>query len=156
MSLLHVLKCGASAEIAVIGNEGILGVSVFMGGETTIGIAVVQSAGCCLNRHHSIDQQLCRWLLLSLARLPTNSVLITQELIANMLGVRLDGVTEAAGKLQQSGLIKYHRGKIEVTDRAGLEKLVCECYSVVKLEFDRLLNDILPGDLTHILGQSSD
>ena len=190
VSLLHVLENGASAEIAIIGNEGVLGVSLFMGGETTTGRAVVQSAGfgyrlkslhlknefnrgepllylllrytqalitqmtqtAVCNRHHSVDQQLCRWLLLSLDRLPTNSLLMTQELIANMLGVRREGVTEAAGKLQHAGLIRYSRGHIEVLDRPGLEKSVCKCYRVVKLEFDRLLNNILPSDPTHILG----
>jgi CRP-like cAMP-binding protein len=193
VSLLHVLENGATAEIAVVGNEGVLGVSLFMGGETTTGCAVVQSAGfgyrlkaqylknefsrsgpflylllrytqalitqmtqtAVCNRHHSVEQQLCRWLLLSLDRLPTNSLLMTQELIANMLGVRREGVTQAAGKLQHDGLIKYSRGHIEVIDRPGLEKAACECYSVVKLEFDRLLNEVLPGDPTHILGQSS-
>lgn len=192
VSLLYILENGASAEIAIIGNEGVLGVSLFMGGETTTGRAVVQSEGygyrlkaqhlknefnrgghllnlllrytqalitqmtqtAACNRHHSIEQQLSRWLLLSLDRLPTSSLLMTQELIANMLGVRREGVTEAAGKLQQAGLIKYSRGHIEVLDRPGLEKSVCECYRVVKLEFDRLLNDILPGEPAHILGQS--
>lgn len=182
VSLLQVLENGATAEIAVAGNEGVIGVSLFMGGETTTGRAVVQSAGfgyrlkaqhlksefnrggslmhlllrytqslitqmsqtAVCNRHHSVEQQLCRWLLLSLDRLPTNALLMTQELIANMLGVRREGVTEAAGKLQRAGLIKYTRGHIEVLDRPGLEKSACECYGVVKLEFDRLMNEIVP------------
>jgi CRP-like cAMP-binding protein len=181
VSLLYVMEDGASAEIAVVGNEGIVGISVFMGGETTTSRAVVQSAGhayrlrgqllkdaffhagpmqhlllrytqalltqmaqtAVCNRHHSVDQQLCRWLLLSLDRLPSNELIMTQELIANMLGVRREGVTEAAGKLQQAGLIHYRRGKITVVDRPGLEARVCECYAVVKKEFDRLLPDII-------------
>jgi CRP-like cAMP-binding protein len=190
VSLLYVLENGASAEIAVVGNEGILGISIFMGGETTPSRAVVQSAGhgyrlssnvmkqefnragpvlrlllrytqalitqmtqtAVCNRHHSVEQQLSRWLLLSLDRLPSESVSMTQELIANMLGVRREGVTEAAGKLQRDGLIRYSRGRIEVLDRPGLEKAVCECYAVVKTEFDRLLADIMPRDSTHVLG----
>jgi CRP-like cAMP-binding protein len=177
VSLLYVMEDGASAEIAVVGNEGIVGVSLFMGGETTTSRAVVQSAGhayrlearllmqefdrggsmqhmllhytqalltqmaqtAVCNRHHSVDQQLCRWLLLSLDRLASNELIMTQELIANMLGVRREGVTEAAGKLQQAGLIEYHRGHITVLDRSGLEARACECYAVVKKEFDRLL-----------------
>jgi len=177
VSLLYVMADGASAEIAVVGNEGIVGVSLFMGGETTPSRAVVQSAGhayrlngllmkeefnrsgelqhlllrytqalltqmaqtAVCNRHHSLDQQLCRWLLLSLDRLPANELVMTQELIANMLGVRREGVTEAAGNLQKAGLIAYHRGHITVLDRAGLEARACECYAVVKKEFDRLL-----------------
>jgi CRP-like cAMP-binding protein len=177
VSLLYVMEDGASAEIAVVGNEGIVGVSLFMGGETTTSRAVVQSAGhayrltgqllkdaflragpmqrlllrytqalltqmaqtAVCNRHHSVDQQLCRWLLLSLDRLPSNELTMTQELIANMLGVRREGVTEAAGKLQHADLIHYSRGKITVVDRPGLEARVCECYQVVKKEFDRLL-----------------
>jgi CRP-like cAMP-binding protein len=180
VSLLYVLEDGASAEIAVVGNEGILGIALFMGGDTTPSRAVVQSAGAgfrlkahviqtefnragpvlrlllrytqalitqmtqtaVCNRHHSIEQQLCRWLLLSLDRLPSNSLTMTQDLIANMLGVRREGVTEAAGKLQRAGLIRYTRGHIDVLDRPGLERRVCECYGVVKLEFDRLLADI--------------
>ena len=179
VSLLYVMENGASAEIAVVGNEGIVGISVFMGGETTTSRAVVQSAGhayrlkgkllkdaffragpmqllllrytqalltqmaqtAVCNRHHSVDQQLCRWLLLSLDRLPTNKLIMTQELIANMLGVRREGVTESAGNLQRAGLIHYSRGKITVLDRPGLEARVCECYQVVKKEFDRLLPD---------------
>lgn len=180
VSLLYVMQDGASAEIAIVGNEGLVGVALFMGGETTPSRAVVQSAGhgYCLkgqilkdeftraaglqnlllrytqalltqmaqtavcNRHHSIDQQLCRWLLLSLDRLPSNQLTMTQELIANMLGVRREGVTEAAGKLQEAGLISYSRGHIVVLDRPGLEKRACECYQVVKTEFDRLLPDL--------------
>jgi CRP-like cAMP-binding protein len=167
----------ASADIAVVGNEGLVGISIFMGGETTPSRAVVQSAGTAYrlraktlkaefefggelqhlllrytqalitqmaqtavcNRHHSVDQQLCRWLLLSLDRLSSNQLAMTQELIANMLGVRREGVTEAAGKLQEAGLIRYQRGKITVIDRRGLERRSCECYQVVKREFDRLL-----------------
>lgn len=177
VSLLYVMEDGASAEIAVVGNEGLVGVSLFMGGETTPSRAVVQSAGHCYrlrgpllkdefyragpmqqlllrytqslltqmaqtavcNRHHTLDQQLCRWLLLSLDRLPANELVMTQELIANMLGVRREGVTEAAGKLQRAGLIEYHRGRIVVLDRPGLEARACECYAVVKKESDRLL-----------------
>jgi len=177
VSLLYVMENGASAEIAVVGNEGIVGISLFMGGESTPSRAVVQSAGQGLrlkaqvmkdefnqagpvlhlllrytqalitqmaqtavcNRHHSLDQQLCRWLLLSLDRLQGVELVMTQELIANMLGVRREGVTEAALKLQQAGLIRYARGRITVLDRGGLEKRTCECYAVVKTEYDRLL-----------------
>jgi CRP-like cAMP-binding protein len=177
VSLLYVMEDGASAEIAIVGNEGILGISLFMGGESTPSRAVVQSAGygyrmkaqllkdefgrfgplmhlllrytqalitqmaqtAVCNRHHTVDQQLCRWLLLSLDRLASNELTMTQELIANMLGVRREGVTEAAGKLQDAGLVKYRRGKITVLDRPGLIKRSCECYAVVKKEFDRLL-----------------
>lgn len=177
VSLLYVMADGASAEIAVVGNEGILGIALFMGGETTPSRAVVQSEGygyrlkaqllkdefnragpvmrlllrytqalitqmaqtAVCNRHHSVEKQLCRWLLLSLDRLPGNELSMTQELIANMLGVRREGVTEAAGKLQRDGLIEYSRGHIMVLDRPGLETRVCECYQVVKTEFDRLL-----------------
>ncbi len=177
VSLLYVLENGASAEIAVTGREGLVGISLFMGGETTPNRAVVQSAGegyrikaralkdrfeaggalqilllrftqalitqmtqtAVCNRHHSIDQQLCRWLLLSLDRLPANELVMTQELIANMLGVRREGVTEAAGKLQAEGLVEYSRGRITVLDRKRLEARVCECYAVVKKEYDRLL-----------------
>lgn len=180
ISLLYVMEDDASAEIAIVGNEGIVGVSLFMGGETTTSRAVVQSAGhayrlsgqllknaffhagpmqrlllrysqalltqmsqtAVCNRHHRLDQQLCRWLLLSLDRLPSNELSMTQELIANMLGVRREGVTEAAGDLQRAGLIKYSRGKITVLDRPGLEARVCECYQVVKKEMDRLLPEI--------------
>jgi CRP-like cAMP-binding protein len=179
VSLLYVMEDGASAEIAGVGNEGIVGVSLFMGGESTTSRAVVQSAGhayrlkgqllkdefyrtgpmqqlllrytqalltqmaqtAVCNRHHTVDQQLCRWLLLSLDRLPSNDLTMTQELIANMLGVRREGVTEAAGELQRAGLIEYRRGHIAVLNRAGLEARVCECYAVVKKEMDRLLPD---------------
>ena len=192
VSLLYVLENGASAELAIVGHEGILGISLFMGGETTPSRAVVQCAGhgyrlkaqylkdefnragpflrlllrytqalitqmtqtAVCNRHHSIEQQLCRWLLLSLDRLPSDSVSMTQELIANMLGVRREGVTAAAGNIQRMGLIHYSRGRIDVVDRPGLEKVVCECYAVVKLEFDRLLADIPQGDPMHVLGES--
>jgi CRP-like cAMP-binding protein len=177
VSLLYVLADGASAEIAVTGNEGLVGIALFMGGETTPSRAVVQSAGhgyrlkaamvkkqfeaggalqhlllrftqalitqmtqtAVCNRHHAVHQQLCRWLLLSLDRLASNELVMTQELIANMLGVRREGVTEAAGRLQEEGLIQYSRGRITVLDRPQLEKRVCECYSVVKKEYDRLL-----------------
>jgi CRP-like cAMP-binding protein len=177
VSLLYVMENGASAEIAVVGNEGIVGVSLFMGGESTLSRAVVQSAGegfklkarllkdefnragpvlhlllrytqalitqmaqtAACNRHHSLEQQLCRWLLLSLDRLQGLELVMTQQLISNMLGVRREGVTEAALKLQRAGLISYARGHICVLDRARLEKRCCECYSVVKAEYDRLL-----------------
>jgi CRP-like cAMP-binding protein len=183
VSLLYVMENGASAEIAVVGNEGVVGISLFMGGESTSSRAVVQSAGHGLrlkapvmkeefnragsvlhlmlrytqalitqmaqtavcNRHHSLDQQLCRWLLLSLDRLQGNKLVMTQELIANMLGVRREGVTEGALKLQHAGLIQYARGHITVLDRAGLERRSCECYAVVKKEYDRLL----PHSLVH-------
>lgn len=183
VSLLYVMQDGASAEIAVVGNEGILGISLFMGGETTPSRAVVQSEGvgyrllakhlkqefnragpmmllllrytqalitqmsqtAVCNRHHSVDQQLCRWLLMSLDRLSSNELTMTQELIANMLGVRREGVTEAAGKLRDAGIIQYSRGHIKVLDRVELEQHVCECYAVVNAEFDRLLSDIPPG-----------
>ncbi len=177
VSLLYVMENGASAEIAIVGKEGVVGISLFMGGETTPSRAVVQSAGeafrvpskvlqsefrrggplqhvllrytqalitqmaqtAVCNRHHSVEQQLCRWLLMSLDRLATNELTMTQKLIANMLGVRREGVTESAGKLQKLGLIQYHRGRITVLDRAGVEKQACECYQVVKTEFKRLL-----------------
>jgi CRP-like cAMP-binding protein len=182
VSLLYVMESGASAEIAITGNEGVVGISLFMGGESTPSRGVVQSEGygyrlgasvmrrefalggslqhlalrytqalltqmaqtAVCNRHHALDQQLCRWLLLSLDRLQGNELLMTQELIANMLGVRREGVTEAAGKLQAEGLIHYRRGKITVLDREKLEQRVCECYAVVKREFDRLLPYKLP------------
>jgi CRP-like cAMP-binding protein len=181
VSLLYVMESGASAEIAVVGREGIVGISLFMGGETTPSRAVVQSAGrafrlkaeamkeefnrggpvlhlllrytqalitqmaqtAVCNRHHSLDQQLCRWLLLSLDRLQGTELAMTQELIANMLGVRREGVTESALKLQKAGLINYARGRISVLDRGGLERRSCECYAVVKKEYDRLLPDKL-------------
>jgi CRP-like cAMP-binding protein len=177
VSLMYVMTDGASAEISVVGNEGLIGVALFMGGETTPSRAVVQSAGyayrlpgqqlkeefhrngemqqlllrytqalitqmaqtAVCNRHHSVNKQLCRWLLLSLDRLPTNQLTMTQELIGNMLGVRREGVTEAAGKLQQLGIIRYTRGRISVLDRPRLERMCCECYAVVKKETDRLL-----------------
>ena len=177
ISLLYVMESGASAEISVVGNEGLVGIALFMGGESTPSRAIVQSGGSAYrlpgqrlkdefnrhgellvlmlrytqalitqmsqtavcNRHHSIDQQLCRWLLLSLDRLPSNQLTMTQELIANMLGVRREGVTEAAGKLQRQRVIKYSRGQITVLDRRKLEQLSCECYAVVKKETDRLL-----------------
>jgi CRP-like cAMP-binding protein len=177
VSMLYVMEDGASAEIAVAGNEGLVGLALFMGGETTPSRAIVQSAGhgyrlpgrlvkeeftrggamqqvllrytqalltqmaqtAVCNRHHSIDQQLCRWLLLSLDRLSSNTLRMTQELIANMLGVRREGVTEAAGNLQSAGLINYQRGHITVLDRPALEARACECYRVVKHEYDRLL-----------------
>ena len=177
VSLLYVMEDGASAEIAVVGHEGIVGISLFMGGGSTPSRAVVQSAGqgfrlraslmmqefdragpvlhlllrytqalitqmaqtAVCNRHHSLDQQLCRWLLLSLDRLPSHELIMTQELIANMLGVRREGVTEAAGNLQDAGLIRYARGHITVLDREKLEQRTCECYAVVKNEYDRLL-----------------
>jgi len=177
VSLLYAMEDGTSTEIAVIGHEGVVGIALFMGGESTPSRAVVQGAGhgyrlkasvvkkefarggalqqlllrytqaliaqmtqtAACNRHHSIDQQLCRWLLLSLDRLPTNKLAMTQELIANMLGVRREGVTEAAGHLQAAGMIQYSRGHITVLDRPRLEKRVCECYAVVKKEMDRLL-----------------
>jgi CRP-like cAMP-binding protein len=182
VSLHYLLESGGSSEIAGVGNEGILGVSLFMGGETTPSRAVVQTGGhgyrlkahilkeefdragtvmrlllrytqalmthmsqtAVCNRHHSVEQQLCRWLLLTLDRLPSNELTMTQELIANMLGVRREGVTEAAGKLQSYGFISYRRGHITVVDRAGLEGNVCECYAVVKKEFSRLLSDVRP------------
>ncbi|MDR6536363.1 Crp/Fnr family transcriptional regulator [Variovorax soli] len=181
VSLLYVMENGASAEIAVVGNEGIVGISLFMGGQSTPSRAVVQSAGqgyrlkaqvmkeefdqagpvlhlllrytqalitqmaqtAVCNRHHSLDQQLCRWLLLSLDRLQGSELVMTQELIANMLGVRREGVTEGALKLQQAGLIRYARGRISVLNRPGLEERTCECYGVVKKEYDRLLPEKL-------------
>ena len=180
VSLLYVMRDGSSAEIAVVGNEGVVGIALFMGGETTPSRAVVQSAGyayrlkarllkaefglggelqrlllrytqalitqmaqtAVCNRHHSLEQQLCRWLLLSLDRLSSSELAMTQELIANMLGVRREGVTEAAGKLQAEGLIEYRRGKINVLDRPKLEARTCECYAVVRHEYDRLLQQI--------------
>jgi len=178
VSLLYVMENGASAEIAVVGHEGLVGISLFMGGGSTPSRAVVQSAGegfrlkaatikdafnhppvlhlllrytqalitqmaqtAVCNRHHSLDQQLCRWLLLSLDRLKGNELVMTQELIANMLGVRREGVTDGALKLQKAGLIRYSRGRISVLDRPGLELRSCECYAVVKKEYDRLLPD---------------
>ncbi len=177
VSLHYLMESGASAEISGVGNEGVLGISLFMGGNTTPSLATVQTAGCgyrlkgrlmmeefnlagpmmrlmlrytqalmtqisqtaVCNRHHSIEQQLCRWLLLTLDRLPSNELTITQELIAGMLGVRREGITEAAGNLQRASLISYRRGHITVLDRSGLESHACECYNVVKKEFHRLL-----------------
>ena len=182
VSLLYVMEDGATTEIAVVGNDGILGISIFMGGDTTPSRAVVISAGhghrmkapllknefnqsrslqrlllrytqalitqmaqtAVCYRHHSVEQQLCRWLLLSLDRLSSNELTMTQGLIANMLGVRREGITESAGKLHRAGLIDYKRGRILVTDRLGLEKRACECYQVVKHEFDRLLPSLQP------------
>jgi len=183
ISMLYVMADGSAAEIAVVGDEGMVGIALFMGGGTTPSRALVQSAGqafrlpgdalkmeferhtglqhlllrytqalitqmsqtAVCNRHHSVEQQLCRWLLLSLDRLSTNELTMTQELIANMLGVRREGVTEAAGKLQALGLIRYSRGHIAILDRPGLEAHVCECYAVVKKEYDRLL----PAETAH-------
>jgi CRP-like cAMP-binding protein len=180
VSLLYVLESGASAEMAGVGNEGVLGISLFMGGNTTPSSAVVQTAGhgyrlagkrlrdefnraglmqrlllrytqalltqmcqtAACNRHHSIDQQLCRWLLLTLDRLPSNELVMTQELVASALGVRRESITEAAGKLQRAGFVSYRRGHISVTDRSGLETGACECYGVVKKEILRLLSDV--------------
>jgi CRP-like cAMP-binding protein len=180
VSMHYVLENGASSEIAGVGNEGVLGVSLFMGGNTTPSRAIVQTAGhgyrlkarllmeeferrgvlqhlllrytqalmtqvsqtAVCNRHHAVEQQLCRWLLLTLDRLPSNELTMTQELIASMLGVRREGITEAAGHLQKAGCIHYRRGHISVLDRAGLEARVCECYAVVKKEHDRLLGDV--------------
>ncbi|MEX1215542.1 Crp/Fnr family transcriptional regulator [Saccharospirillum sp.] len=177
VSILYVMACGSSAEISVVGNDGLVGLPLLMGGDSTSSRAVVQSGGmgyrvigqrlvdefnqhgdmmalvlrytqalltqmaqtAVCNRHHTIDQQLCRWLLLSLDRLPTNHLIMTQELIANMLGVRREGVTESAGRLQKLGVIEYRRGHITVLDRATLEKMSCECYAVVKRETDRLM-----------------
>lgn len=193
VSLLYVMEDGSSAEIAVVGNEGILGISLFMGGETTPSRAVVQSEGdayrlkaqllkqefnragpmmqlllrytqalitqmaqtAVCNRHHSVDQQLCRWLLLSLDRLSGNDLAMTQELIANMLGVRREGVTEAAGKLRDAGIIEYSRGHIKVLDRRELERRVCECYAVVKREFDRLFSERPTGDTFSIVVETT-
>jgi len=181
VSLLYVMENGAAAEIAVVGDDGIVGVSLFMGGQSTTSRAVVQSAGhafrlkapqlmdefnrngaalhlllrytqalitqmaqtAVCNRHHSLDQQLCRWLLLSLDRLEGSDLVMTQELIANMLGVRREGVTEAASELQRDGLISYARGHIRVLDRAGLEQRTCECYAVVRREYERLLPHVV-------------
>ena len=180
VSLLYVLESGSSAEIAGVGNEGIVGISLFMGGETTPSSAVVQTAGhsyrlpgrlvkeefnragllhrlllrytqalltqmcqtAACNRHHSIEQQLCRWLLLTLDRLPSNELVMTQELVSSALGVRREGITEAAGNLQRAGVIRYRRGHITVLERSGLEAGACECYAVVKKEMNRLLSDV--------------
>ena len=180
ISLHYVMESGASAETAGVGNEGVVGISLFMGGDTTSSSAVVQTAGyayrlerhilkqefdragalqhlllrytqalmtqmtqtAVCNRHHSVEQQLCRWLLLTLDRLPSSELIMTQELVASMLGVRREGITEAAGNLQRAGYISYRRGHITVLDRAGLEKHTCECYAIVKKEMARLLSDV--------------
>ena len=180
VSLHYVMESGASAETAGVGNEGVVGISLFMGGDSTPSSAVVQTAGhayrlagrllkqefnragsmqhlmlrytqalitqmiqtAACNRHHSIEQQLCRWLLLTLDRLPSQELIMTQELVASMLGVRREGITQAAGNLQQAGLIRYRRGHIAVADRSGLEVRACECYAVVKKELGRLLSDV--------------
>jgi CRP-like cAMP-binding protein len=180
VSLHYVTESGASAETAGVGNEGVVGISLFMGGDTTPSSAVVQTAGhayrlersllkkefnrgglmhrlllrytqalitqmnqtAACNRHHSVEQQLCRWLLLTLDRLPSNDLVMTQELVASMLGVRREGITEAAGRLQAAGLIRYRRGHIAVLERSGLEAGACECYAVVKKELRRLLSDV--------------
>jgi CRP-like cAMP-binding protein len=180
VSLHYVMESGASAETAGVGNEGVVGISLFMGGDTTSSSAVVQTAGhayrldrrtlkqeferaglfqrillrytqalmthmaqtAVCNRHHSVEQQLCRWLLLTLDRLPSNELVMTQELVASMLGVRREGITEAAGKLQRAGFISYRRGHIAVLDRSGLESSTCECYAVVRKELNRLLSDV--------------
>ena len=180
VSLLYVLESGSSAEIAGVGNEGIVGISLFMGGDTTPSSAVVQTAGhsyrlpgrlvkeefnragllhrvllrytqalltqmcqtAACNRHHSIEQQLCRWLLLTLDRLPSNELVMTHELVSSALGVRREGITEAAGNLQRAGVIRYRRGHITVLERSGLEAGACECYAVVKKEMNRLLSDV--------------
>ena len=193
VSLHYVTESGAAAEMAGVGNEGMVGISLFMGGNTTPSSAMVLTAGhayrierrllkqefdragpllrlllrytqtlitqmsqtAVCNRHHTVEQQLCRWLLMTVDRIPSGQLTMTQELVAGMLGVRREGVTEAAGNLQRDGLIRYRRGHIEVIDRAGLGKAACECYSVVKHELDRLLTDIPHGDPFHVLGQSS-
>jgi len=180
VSLHYVLESGASAEIAGVGNEGVVGISLFMGGDTTPSSAVVQTAGhayrlerrllkkefdragpvlhlllrytqalitqmtqtAVCNRHHSVEQQLCRWLLMTLDRVPSGQLVMTQELVASMLGVRREGITEAAGNLRQAGLISYRRGHIAVLERVGLETRTCECYAVVRKEFTRLLTDV--------------
>ncbi len=191
VSLHYVMESGASAESAGVGNEGVVGVSLFMGGETTPSSAVVQTAGhayrlegrllkeefnraglmqrlllrytqalltqmsqtAACNRHHSVEQQLCRWLLLTLDRLPSNELIMTQELVASMLGVRREGITEAAGQLQRAGFISYRRGHIAVLDRSGLETRACECYGVVKKEVSRLLSDVRYRQSTSTIDQ---
>jgi len=192
VSLHYVTESGASAEIAGVGNEGVIGIALFLGGDTTPSSAMVQTAGyayrldrrhlqqeferagpllrlllrytqalmtqmtqtAVCNRHHSVEQQLCRWLLTTLDRIPSGQLVMTQELVASMLGVRREGITAAAGRLQEAGFIRYRRGHIAVIERPGLESLSCECYAVVKRELDRLLSDIPPGDPRHILGLS--
>ena len=189
VSLYYVTDSGASAESAGVGNEGVVGVSLFMGGDTTPSSAVVLTAGhayrlasrlvkqeflragalqrlllrytqalitqmaqtTACNRHHSVEQQLCRWLLSTLDRLPGNELVVTQQLVASMLGVRREGITEAAGKLQQDGIIRYRRGHIAVLDRSGLEARACQCYAVVKKELDRLLSDVRPRNGVHLV-----
>lgn len=191
VSLHYVMESGASAETAGVGHEGVVGISLFMGGDTTPSSAVVQTAGhayrlassvlmrefnrtgllqklllrytqalitqmaqtAACNRHHSVVQQLCRWLLLTLDRLPSNELMMTQELVASMLGVRREGITEAAGKLQHAGIISYRRGHITVLDRVGLEAKTCECYAVVRKELDRLLSDVQYRQETEMAGQ---
>ena len=193
VSLLYVLEDGASAEIAVVGNEGILGIALFMGGETTPNHAVVQSAGhgyrlkaallnkefsragpvlrillrytqalttqmaqtAVCNKYHPVDQQLCRWMLMTLDRSPTHTLTITHELISNMLGVRRESITQALGKLSRDELVRSSRGRITLLDRPGMEKSVCECYDVVKKEYERLITDIPKHDPQHVLGLSS-
>ena len=193
VSLLTAVDRSRSLEVGMVGNEGMVGISLFMGGNTTPSSAMVLTAGhayrierrllkqefdragpllrlllrytqtlitqmsqtAVCNRHHTVEQQLCRWLLMTVDRIPSGQLTMTQELVAGMLGVRREGVTEAAGNLQRDGLIRYRRGHIEVIDRAGLGKAACECYSVVKHELDRLLTDIPHGDPFHVLGQSS-
>ena len=190
VSLHYVIESGASAEIAGVGNEGVVGISLFMGGNTTPSSAVVQTAGhgyrierrrlkeefdragatlrlllrytqalitqmtqtAVCNRHHSVEQQLCRWLLVTLDRVPTGELVMTQELVASMLGVRREGITEAAGRLRDEGIIGYRRGHISVLKRAGLENSACECYGVVKVEFDRLMSDLPRVETLHVVG----
>lgn len=194
VSLQYVTESGASAEIAGVGNEGVVGISLFMGGNTTPSSAVVQTAGhayrldrslfklefdrselfqrlllrytqalitqmfqtAACNRHHSVEQQLCRWLLVTLDRIPSGQLVMTQELVASMLGVRREGITEAAGKLQHAGYIRYRRGHIAVLERAGLEARVCECYAVVKKEVRRLLCDVPNGDAIRLHAHAAD
>jgi CRP-like cAMP-binding protein len=193
VSLHYVIESGASAEIAGVGNEGVVGISLFMGGNTTPSSAVVQTAGhayrlerrrlkeefdragamlrlllrytqalitqmtqtAVCNRHHSVEQQLCRWLLVTLDRVPSGELVMTQELVASMLGVRREGITEAAGKLREEGIIDYRRGHISVLKREGLEKLSCECYGVVKVEFDRLMSDLPRVEPLHVVGAAA-
>jgi CRP-like cAMP-binding protein len=192
VSMMYVLENGASAEVGIVGNEGLLGIPLFLGGDSTPNHAVVQRAGwayklharhvpalfvrggplrllllrytqalitqmtqtAVCNRHHGIDQRLCRWLLHNLDRINSDTLDVTQDLIANLLGVRREGVTDAAGRLQRAGYIRYSRGRIKVLDRPGLESRVCECYCVVRREFERLLSDIGPGDPKGILGRA--
>src|SRR5471030_1164572 len=193
VSLHYVIESGASAEIAGVGNEGVVGISLFMGGDTTPSSAVVQTAGhayrierrrlkeefdragatlrlllrytqalitqmtqtAVCNRHHSVEQQLCRWLLVTLDRVPSGELVMTQELVASMLGVRREGITEAAGKLRDEAIIDYRRGHISVLKRQGLEKLSCECYGVVKVEFDRLMSDLPRVETLHVVGAAA-